>query len=308
MTIYPPSVRIVEVGPRDGLQNEKMSVPTADKIRFVNLLSESGLPVIEATSFVSPKSVPQLSDGDQVLRGISRKAGVSYPVLVPNLLGLERALAAGASEIAIFTAASELFNQHNINASIAESLLRFEPVMKRAKAELKLWVRGYVSTCFRCPYELKEDPTKKIDPQKVFDVVQKLIDMGVDEISLGDTIGAAEPDDVARLLDILLKRFSVDQLAVHFHDTYHFHERTLKNVRKALEMGIWIVDSSAGGLGGCPYAPGASGNLATEDLIHMLHGMKIDTGVDLAKVTDASRFISSVLRRPLTSRYLQSGA
>lgn len=306
MTTYPPNVKIVEVGPRDGLQNEKMSVPTADKIHFVNLLSESGLSVIEATSFVSPKSVPQLADGDRVLRGISRKQGVSYPVLVPNLIGLERALAAGAREIAIFTAASELFNQHNIHASIAESLLRFKPVMKQAKDELKLWVRGYVSTCFRCPYELQADPTNKIDPHKVIEVVQKLIDMGVDEISLGDTIGAAEPDDVARLLELLLKRFSPDQLAVHFHDTYHLHDRTLQNVRKALEMGIWIVDSSAGGLGGCPYAPGASGNLATEDLLHMLHDMKITTGIDLTKVVAASRFISSVLQRPLPSRYLQS--
>ncbi len=274
------------MGPRDGLQNEKEIIPTQDKIHFINLLSASGLSVIEATSFVHPKWVPQLADATEVYVGIEKKKGIRYPVLVPNLKGLERAIQTGIQEIAVFTAASEGFNKKNINMTIEESLTVIRDVVKRAKVE-KLWIRGYVSTAFACPYE------GKILPDKVEPILQELLAIGVDEISIGDTIGAAVPEDVANLFELILKKISPENLAVHFHDT---RGTALANILKSLEMGISIVDSSAGGLGGCPYAPGAAGNVATEAVLSLLHGKGIETGVDLAKVGEASRFVRSVLK------------
>ncbi len=296
MSNYPERVKIVEVGPRDGLQNEKEIIPTQDKIRFIDLLSASGLPVIEVGSFVHPKWVPQLADAGEVFQKIKRRNGVSYPVLVPNKKGLERALEVGVKEIAVFTAASETFNKKNINMSIDESLKEIAALVEHARNS-GLRTRGYVSTCYLCPYE------GKISPEKVRPVVERLLDLGVEEISIGDTLGAAVPTDVERLLQLLLKKTSAGKLAVHFHDT---RGTALANILKALEMGIATIDSSAGGLGGCPYAPGAAGNVATEDLLFMLHGMGIETGVDLSKVVEASRFISSVLKRSLPGKYLQT--
>lgn len=293
---YPKCVKIVEVGPRDGLQNEKETVPTADKIQFVNLLSEAGFPVVEATSFVSPKWVPQLADASEVYTGLRKKAGVSYPVLVPNLKGLARALEAGVKDIAVFTAASDSFNKKNINKTFAESLEDIRLVVAEAREE-GMKVRGYVSTCYVCPYE------GKIAPKKVLPVVEELLKAGVDEVSIGDTVGAAVPTDVEGLFGLLLKKMPAKKLAVHFHDT---RGTALANILKALELGVTTVDASAGGLGGCPYAPGAAGNVATEDVLYMLHGMGIETGVSLDKVVQASRFIGSVLKRPLPSKYLQT--
>jgi hydroxymethylglutaryl-CoA lyase len=294
----PKSVRVVEVGPRDGLQNEKAQIPTEQKIQFINLLSEAGLPVVEATSFVSPRAIPQLSDASAVMAGITRYPSINYPVLVPNLKGMERALAAEVRSIAVFTAASESFTRHNINATIAESLNNFRPVVTLAKRE-GITVRGYISTVFGCPYE------GKVEPQAVQRVAHALVEMGVDELSLGDTIGVATPNQVIEVLGLLLseEQFPVDMLAVHFHDT---RGTALANVLVALQMGIHIVDSSAGGLGGCPYAPGAAGNLATEDLLYMLHGMGIQTGVDLDKVVAATRFIAPYLGHAPTSKYYQA--
>ena len=289
MVNYPKSVKIVEVGPRDGLQNEKEIIATEDKIRFINLLSESGLPVIETGSFVHPQWVPQLADAAEVYQKINKRPGVSYPMLVPNQKGLDRALAIGVKEIAVFTAASESFNKKNINMSIAESLAIIRQLIRRALPK-GVPVRGYVSTCFVCPYE------GKISPEKVTPVVEKLFDLGVEEVSIGDTIGAAIPEDVEELMGRLFKKSPREKLAVHFHDT---QGRALVNILRALELGIGIVDSSAGGLGGCPYAPGASGNVATEDVLHKLHQMGIKTGVDLEKVAEASRFMEALLKRPL---------
>lgn len=289
MSKYPKKVKVVEVGPRDGLQNEKEIVPTADKIRFIDLLSESGLPVIEAGSFVHPKWVPQLADAAEVYSRIRKKKGVSYPMLVPNRKGLERALEAGVKEIAVFTAASETFNKKNINMTTAESLKEIGEICEEAQKS-KLVVRGYVSTCFVCPYE------GKILPAKVLPIVDELLSLGVGEISIGDTVGAAVPTDVEKFFELLLPETPREKLAVHFHDT---RGTALANVLTALRIGITTVDSSAGGLGGCPYAPGASGNVATEDVLYMLRGMGIKTGVDLEKVVEASRFMSSVLKRPL---------
>ena len=292
----PRRVKVVEVGPRDGLQNEKVSIPTDVKVRFIDALSEAALPVIEATSFVSAKAIPQLADAQDVMRRIGRKPGIRYPVLVPNLQGLERAIAAGAQEIAVFTAASETFNQHNINATIEESIERFKPVVDRAARE-HMPVRGYVSTSFICPYE------GRIAPQKVVEVAERLIDLGIDELSIGDTIGAATPNQVVELCSLLFKSVEVGRLAMHFHDT---RGTALANVVAALEMGIAIFDSSAGGLGGCPYAPGASGNLATEDLLYLLHGMGIETGVSLDGVVKATSLIAASLDHEPTSRYYQA--
>ena len=292
----PKRVTVVEVGPRDGLQNEAAIVPTDLKVRFIDALSEAGLPVIEATSFVSPKSIPQLSDADEVLRAIRRKPGVRYPVLVPNERGLERALAAGAEEIALFTAASETFNRRNINATIAESFERFAPVVTRAKAQA-VRVRGYVSTSFACPYE---GPVK---PEAVVAVARKLLELGVDEISIGDTIGVATPNQVVNLCQHLLKHIDAGRLALHLHDT---RGTALANVVAGLQVGIAIYDSSAGGLGGCPFAPGATGNLATEDLLYMLDGMGIETGVALQKVVAASALLAARLDHPLTSKYYRA--
>lgn len=292
----PKRVTVVEVAPRDGLQNEHALIPTEVKVRFIDALSDAGLPVVEATSFVSPKAIPQLADADDVLRAITRKPGVRYPVLVPNERGFERAEAAGAHEIAVFTAASATFNKHNINASIAESIKRFEPVVARAKSS-QMRVRGYVSTCFGCPYE------GRIAPEAVIDVVDRLIALGVDEISIGDTIGVATPNEVADLSQRLIQRVEAGRLALHLHDT---RGTALANVVAGLQAGVAIFDSSAGGLGGCPYAPGASGNVATEDLIYMLDGMGIETGVSLEKVVSASRLLAPHLDHPLPSKYYQA--
>jgi len=294
----PRAVRVVEVGPRDGLQNEKVIVPTGQKIQFIQMLADAGLPVVEATSFVNPRAIPQLSDASEVMAGLTRLSTTSYPVLVPNLKGMERALAAGVRAIAVFTAASESFTRHNINTTIAESLANFRPVVALAQRE-GVPVRGYISTVFGCPYE------GAVDPRKVLDVARALLEMGIEELSLGDTIGVATPNQVVDMISLLVNESAmpVEQLAVHFHDT---RGTALANVLVALQLGITIVDSSAGGLGGCPYAPGAAGNLATEDLLYMLHGMGIQTGVDLDKVVAATRFIAPLLGHAPTSKYYQA--
>jgi len=292
------SVRVVEVGPRDGLQNEKVLISTEQKIQFINMLAEAGLPVVEATSFVSPRAIPQLSDASAVMAGLTRFSTTEYPVLVPNLKGMERALTAGVRSVAVFTAASESFTRHNINATIAESLANFRPVVALAQQE-GVSVRGYISTVFGCPYE------GAVAPQQVLTVAQALIEMGIGELSLGDTIGVATPNQVIDVLGLLMEEgaIPVERLAVHFHDT---RGTALANVLMALQLGISIVDSSAGGLGGCPYAPGAAGNLATEDLLYMLHGMGIHTGVNLEKVVAATRFIAPLLGHAPTSKYYQA--
>ena len=292
------SVRVVEVGPRDGLQNEKVLISTEQKIQFINMLAEAGLPVVEATSFVSPRAIPQLSDASEVMAGLTRFSTTEYPVLVPNLKGMERALAAGVRSVAVFTAASESFTRHNINATIAESLANFRPIVALAQQE-GVPVRGYISTVFGCPYE------GAVAPQQVLTVAQALIEMGIGELSLGDTIGVATPNQVIDVLGLLMDEgaIPVERLAVHFHDT---RGTALANVLMALQLGISIVDSSAGGLGGCPYAPGAAGNLATEDLLYMLHGMGIHTGVNLEKVVAATRFIAPLLGHAPTSKYYQA--
>lgn len=294
----PRSVRVVEVGPRDGLQNEKALVPTAQKIQFIQMLADAGLPVVEATSFVSPRAIPQLSDASEVMTKLDMHSSTSYPVLVPNLKGMERALAVGVRAIAVFTAASESFTRHNINATIAESLANFRPVVALAQQE-KVSVRGYISTVFGCPYE------GKVEPRQALNVAQALLEMGIDELSLGDTIGVATPNQVVDVIGLLVDEGAIPmgQLAMHFHDT---RGTALANVLMALQTGISIIDSSAGGLGGCPYAPGAAGNLATEDLLYMLHGMGIHTGVDLDKVVAATSFIAPLLGHAPTSKYYQA--
>jgi hydroxymethylglutaryl-CoA lyase len=291
----PASVRIVEVGPRDGLQNEKVLIPTEQKIQFIQMLAAAGLPVVEATSFVSPRAIPQLGDASAVMAGLTRFPATEYPVLVPNMKGMERAIGAGVRSIAVFTAASESFTRHNINATIAESLANFQPVVRLAQKE-GIPVRGYISTVFGCPYE------GRVAPQKVLDVARALLEMGISELSLGDTIGVATPNQVAEIIELLQYQgnIPVDQLAVHFHDT---RGTALANVLMALQLGISIVDASAGGLGGCPYAPGAAGNLATEDLLYMLHGMGIQTGVNLERVVESTSFIAPLLGHAPTSKY-----
>jgi isopropylmalate/homocitrate/citramalate synthase len=294
-------VRVVEVGPRDGLQNEKALVPTAQKVRFIEMLAQAGLPVVEATSFVSPRAIPQLSDAGEVMQGLAHLTSSSptvFPVLVPNVKGMERALAAGVRAIAVFTAASESFTRHNINATIAESLANFRPVVAMAQ-QAGVPVRGYISTVFGCPYE------GQVDPRQALRVAHALLEMGINELSLGDTIGVATPNQVVDVLGLFLDEgaIPVEQIAVHFHDT---RGTALANVLAALQLGIAIVDSSAGGLGGCPYAPGAAGNLATEDLLYMLHGMGIQTGVDLGKVVEATRFIAPYLGHAPTSKYYEA--
>src|SRR5438445_48563 len=298
LAAVPTSVRVVEVGPRDGLQNEKMQVPTAQKIQFINMLADTGLPVVEATSFVSPRAIPQLSDASAVMAGITQLPTTEYPVLVPNIKGMERALAAGVHSVAVFTAASEQFTRHNINATIAESLANFRPVVALAQQE-GIPVRGYISTVFGCPYE------GAVAPQQVLTVAQALLEIGIAELSLGDTIGVATPDQVVDVLGFLMDEgaIPVERLAVHFHDT---RGTALANVLMALQLGISIVDASAGGLGGCPYAPGAAGNLATEDLLYMLHGMGIQTGVNLERVVEATSFIAPLLGHAPTSKYYQA--
>ena len=294
---FPSSVRIVEVGPRDGLQNEKANIPTEQKIHFINLLSEAGLPIVEATSFVSPRAIPQLSDASAVMAGIAQHPNTAYPVLVPNLKGMERAITAGVRTVAVFTAASESFTRHNIHATIAESLANFRPVVALAQ-QAHIPVRGYISTVFGCPYE------GVVDPQRVLSVAQALLEMGIEELSLGDTIGVATPIQVIEMIDLLTEHgIAVANIAVHFHDT---RGTALANVLASLQMGVSTIDSSVGGLGGCPYAPGAAGNLATEDLLYMLHGMNIETGVDLEKIVAATSYIAPLLGHAPTSKYYQA--
>ncbi len=287
----PPRVTVVEVGPRDGLQNEAAILPADAKVAFVDALSASGLAVIEATAFVSPKAIPQLADGEDVFRRIAKRAGVRYPVLVPNEKGLDRALAAGVREIAVFTAASETFNRKNINASIDESFARFAPVLARARSA-GMRVRGYVSCAFGCPYE------GPVAPAAVARVSARLAGIGCDEVSIGDTIGIGVPTQVPEVVGRTVEAgVPLDRLALHFHDT---RGTALANVVEGLREGVRIFDSSAGGLGGCPYAPGAAGNVATEDLLGLLHGMGYETGVDLEAVAAASRALAAALgRRPV---------
>ncbi|MDE2235758.1 MAG: hydroxymethylglutaryl-CoA lyase [Gammaproteobacteria bacterium] len=292
MSKFPESVKIVDVGPRDGLQNEKNIVPAATKIEFVNRLTASGLKTIEVTSFVSPKWIPQLADAEEVFRGIEKMPGVSYPVLVPNEQGMQRALAAGAKDVSIFTAASESFNQKNIHCSIAESIERFKPVMALA-AKHGIRVRGYISTVIACPYE------GEVSPDVVAKIAKQLAGLGCHEISLGDTIGVGTPLKVQRMLAAVAAVVPMQKLAVHFHDTYG---QALANIHACLELGVAVVDSSASGLGGCPYAQGATGNVATEDVLFMLAGMGIETGVDLAKLLEAGNFISQALQRAPQSK------
>ncbi|MBN7138393.1 hydroxymethylglutaryl-CoA lyase [Lysobacter enzymogenes] len=289
---YPASVRIVEVGPRDGLQNEKAQIATADKIALIDRLSATGLRSIEATSFVSPKWVPQLADAADVFSGIRRKPGVHYPVLVPNEQGYERARAVGVEEIAVFTAASEAFNQKNINASIDESLQRFAPVMARAKAD-GVAVRGYVSTVLGCPYQ------GEVPVRDVVRVARALHEMGCYEISLGDTIGVGTPGKARAMFKAVASEVPAAALAVHFHDTYG---QALSNILSCLEEGVTVVDSAVSGTGGCPYAKGASGNVASEDVVYMLHGLGIDTGVDLPALAETGRWLAALLGRETGSK------
>ena len=288
----PAHVTLYEVGPRDGLQAETEIVSTADKVALIDKLSVSGLKYIESTSFVSKKWVPQMADAADVMAGIHRIPGATYPVLTQNLQGYEAARDSRAEVVAIFGAASETFSLRNINCSIAESLERFGMVMQSARTQ-GIKVRGYVSTAIACPYE---GPVK---PEAVVRVAQQMLDMGCYEISLGDTIGVGTPADVSRLLDAVLKVIPAEKLAVHFHDTYG---QALANILTSLDFGIATIDSSVGGLGGCPYAPGASGNVATEDVLYMLKGMGIDTGVDLDAIILAAWFISDALGRPPRSK------
>ncbi|HEX9037116.1 MAG TPA: hydroxymethylglutaryl-CoA lyase [Ktedonobacterales bacterium] len=289
----PRRVTVVEVGPRDGLQNEKTVINTADKIQFINLLSAAGFPVIEATSFVSPRAIPQLTDAAEVMAGITRYPSVRYTALVPNAKGMERALAAGLREVAVFTAASETFVQHNINMSTAGSIESFRPVLALAQ-QAGVRVRGYISTAFGCPYE------GAVAPEAVKRVAGLLLELGVAELSLGDTIGVATPNQVVDVTRALAPLVDAERLAMHFHDT---RGTALANVLTALQLGISIFDSAAGGLGGCPYAPGASGNLATEDLLYLLSGLGIETGIDLEKVVAASAFLAATRRQAPASRY-----
>ncbi|HEY2977490.1 MAG TPA: hydroxymethylglutaryl-CoA lyase [Burkholderiaceae bacterium] len=285
------AVHIVEVGPRDGLQNEKQIVPTDTKLELIARLADAGLRDIEATSFVSPKRMPQMADHAELMRRLPRRDGVSYPVLTPNLQGFEAALQAGAREVAVFASASEAFSQRNINCSIAESVERFEPLMAAAQ-RAGVRVRGYVSCVVGCPYE------GIVAAQRVADVAARLADIGCYEISLGDTIGVGTPGSVLRMLEAVSACTSVDRLAGHFHDTYGM---AVANVHAAYTFGLRVFDSSVSGLGGCPYAQGASGNVATEDLVHLLNGLGVDTGVDLDRLIDCSAWISSVLGREPSS-------
>jgi len=296
MRIPVDTVKIVEVGPRDGLQNEKVTVPTEAKVEYITALGDSGLKVIEAGAFVSPKWVPQMADSAEVYREIPKDPGVEYPVLVPNMKGLERAIEAGVKSIAIFTAASDTFNKRNINMTIDESFVNYAPVVARARAE-GMRVRGYISTAFGCPYE------GEVPPEKVLEVSARLLDLGCYEVSVGDTIGVGTPMQVQGVVGVLLQVIPASKLAMHFHDT---RGTALANTLAALEMGIATFDASSGGLGGCPYAPGASGNLATEDLIYMLDHMGIDTGVSLDRLVAASTIIGQYIDHPLPGKYLQA--
>jgi hydroxymethylglutaryl-CoA lyase len=288
----PKKVKIVEVGPRDGLQNESVTVPVEVRIGLIERLANAGLTVIEAGSFVSPKWVPQMSDSDVVFKGMTQLPNVNYPVLVPNLRGLERALKAGVKEIAIFAAASETFSQKNIHCSIDESINRYTIVVKNALAE-NLKVRAYISCVLGCPYE------GGISANMVSDVARKLYGLGCYEISLGDTVGLGTPQAARLMIDKVTEVVPVDQLAAHFHDTYG---QALSNICAVLQQGVAVIDSSVSGLGGCPYAKGASGNVATEDVIHMLNDKGIDTGVDMEKLLDAGKYISDYFGRKSLKR------
>ena len=292
----PLQVKLVEVGARDGLQNEPAIIDSADKIALINRLSAAGLTTIEVSSFVSPQRVPQMADAADVLSGIKRLFDVSYPVLVPNLKGLEAALSAGAEEIAVFVAASETFSERNINCSIAQSFERVGEVADLALSK-GVKVRGYISCVAGCPYE------GDVAPAVVADLALRLLELGCYEISLGDTIGVGTPGQINTLLEVVAEKVPVQQLAVHFHDTYG---QALANILVALEAGVAVVDSSVAGLGGCPFAPGASGNVATEDVLYMMNGLGIHTGVDLDKLIEAGLFISNLLNRPSGSRVAQA--
>ncbi|MFO1463631.1 MAG: hydroxymethylglutaryl-CoA lyase [bacterium] len=292
----PKEVCLTEVGPRDGLQNERGFVPTQDKLAFIEQLVEAGVTRLEVGSFVSPKWVPAMADTAELFQKLRRKPGVKYIALVPNPKGMEAALANRVADIAVFTAASESFTKKNINATIEESLANIQQVVSTARRE-GMWVRGYLSTCFGCPYE------GRVAPDQVLRVTRRLLDIGIDELSIGDTIGVATPNQVTELVARLRQEISLDQIALHFHDT---RGTALANVLAGLQAGVAKFDSSAGGLGGCPYAPGASGNLASEDLLYLLQGMGIETGIDLGKVVQASQLISRSLGRALPSRYLQA--
>lgn len=289
---YPKRAKMVEVGPRDGLQNEPGSVPAEVKIALIDRLTDAGFQSVEAGSFVSPKWVPQMADTTEVMARIRRKPGVSYPVLVPNLTGLERAIAAGATEVAGFAAATETFSRRNTNCTIAESMQRQAEVCKAALGA-GLRVRGYISVVLGCPYE------GDVKPESVVVVAQQLFDMGCYEISLGDTIGTGTPAKAQRMIEVVAKKIPVERLAGHFHDTYG---QALANILAVMEMGVATFDSSVAGLGGCPYAKGATGNVASEDVLYMLGGLGIETGVDMAKLLDAAEFICAKLKRPTVSR------
>jgi hydroxymethylglutaryl-CoA lyase len=294
----PGKVTVVEVGARDGLQNEAVTVATADKIGFVDRLSAAGFSAIEVSSFVSPKWVPQLGDAEQVFAGINRRPGVRYTALVPNLAGLDRAHAAGVTEVAIFAAASDSFSRRNINQSVEQSLETYRAVCARA-ADLGIRVRAYVSTSFGCPFE------GDVPPVRVADVAGALVDMGAYEVSVSDTIGIAHPGQVPGVVDAVARRVPMTAIALHFHDT---RGTALANVLAALELGVTTFDAAAGGLGGCPYAPGATGNLATEDLLYMLNGLGVETGISLEAVVEASAFIEPKVGHALPSRYYRAAA
>ncbi|HYT48665.1 MAG TPA: hydroxymethylglutaryl-CoA lyase [Burkholderiales bacterium] len=292
MGSVPGFVRIVEVGPRDGLQNEPREVPTQVKVELIERLADAGLPAVEATAFVSPKWVPQMADHTEVLERVRIKPGVSYPVLTPNLKGFEAARAAGATEVAIFGAASEAFSRKNINCSIGESLERFRPIALESKKH-GIKVRGYVSCVLGCPYE------GEVKPERVADVAAALYEMGCYEVSLGDTIGVGTPGRTQAMLEACAHRVPLERLAGHYHDTYG---QALANVYASLELGVAIFDASVAGLGGCPYAAGASGNVATEDVVYLLHGLGIATGVDLERLAETGRWICGILGKESSSK------
>lgn len=289
---YPQHVTLIEVGPRDGLQNESSFVSSNQKIELINLLSQTGLTCIEVTSFVSPKYIPQLADNELVFQSIEKSPSIHYSALVPNERGMLNALQVGVKEIAIFTAASEQFNLKNINCSIEESISRFIPVMELAKQH-QMRVRGYISCVLGCPYQ------GKVEPEKVVEVTQRLMDIGVNEISLGDTIGVGTARQTQLLLDKVLKILPTPQLAMHFHDTYG---QAISNIYASLEYGVHRFDSSVAGLGGCPYARGASGNVATEDVLYLMHGLGIETGVDIFKIVAAGDMICKILGKKNQSK------